>query len=202
MSERPPATSAALGTLSWQTRSEKAVDENAVFDNGVLDGGAGARGKHCLRLVETVPRALQCRRGFGGRNRRHRKLLDPQTAAANFRRVASIEYSQRQGLLRAMNQTPVGHPVFERIGDKIGLLRPQEAQDISIIYNVITSGRILISGLSSDAFIAAEDGVQQQRLNKIAEIIEQYDPVARDLVDRLTRISVQGMRADLMGPDR
>jgi hypothetical protein len=103
----------------------------------------------------------------------------------------------RRRRLRCMLKTPTGHPVFDKVADKIGLLPASEALDVSSIYNVVTGMRIIISSLSSDEIANADDEVQVAILGKIADTIEQNYPVAQNLVERLKRISDQGFWCSL-----
>ncbi|HEX3974255.1 MAG TPA: hypothetical protein VHX19_23180 [Stellaceae bacterium] len=116
-------------------------------------------------------------------------LLDPETSSANYRKLAAFEYALRKQRLRSLPKTPVGHPVFDKVADKIGLLPTTESLDVSSIYNVVSGFRIIISNLSSDQIADAEDVVQSAMIIRVAETIEKYSPSARDLVDRLKRIS-------------
>jgi hypothetical protein len=119
------------------------------------------------------------------------KLLDPPNTVAAYRTIATFDHATRRRRLRSMLKTPTGHPVFDKVADKIGLLPAAEALDISAIYNVVTGMRIFMSSLSSDEFANADDEVQVAILGKIADTIEQYHPFALDLVERLKRISAQ-----------
>jgi hypothetical protein len=116
-------------------------------------------------------------------------VLDAPTTIAAYRRLATLEDDTRRRRLRAMVKPPQGHPVYDKVADKIGLLPVAEALEVSAIYNVVTGLRILLSNLSSDEFANVEDDVQVAYLNKIAEGLEKYCPRAEQLVARLNRIS-------------
>jgi hypothetical protein len=118
------------------------------------------------------------------------KLLNPPTTAKNFRAIAALDEATRRRRLGSMlTKTPEGHPVFDKVAGKIGLLPVAEALDVSAIYNIVSGMRIILSGLSTEKFVAADAEMQIANLNYIADTFEQQHQPAQDLVRRLTGIS-------------
>jgi len=76
---------------------------------------------------------------------------------------------------------------------KIGLLPSDDALGVSAIYNVVTGMRMLISSLSSDKVANADDEVPKAMLIRMADEIEKQCLDAQHLVERLKRISAQGL---------
>lgn len=119
------------------------------------------------------------------------KQLDPLKFANNFRKIAESDEISRRRCLRSLPKTPSGHPVFDKVADKIGLLPAAEAEEISSFYNVITGFRVLVSGLSDDRFVTADGEVQIALLNTIADKICEETTNVPELIDRLREISTQ-----------
>ncbi|HVA15533.1 MAG TPA: hypothetical protein VNF99_19955 [Stellaceae bacterium] len=116
-------------------------------------------------------------------------LIDAPTSVVAYRKLATFEHAIRRRRLRSMPKTPVGHPVFDKVADKIGLLPSAESQTVSAIYNIVSGFRIIHASLSSPEMSEADDEVQIALLNKVAETIERYAPDAHELATRLNQIS-------------
>ena len=116
-------------------------------------------------------------------------LLNPRITATNYRTLASMAYEMRCARLRSMGKLPSGHPVFDKVADKVGLLPTTEAFDVSKTYNIITGLRILVSDLSSDEIVSADSAAQQGRLLVIADILTEHHQPMCDLVTRLKQIA-------------
>jgi hypothetical protein len=119
------------------------------------------------------------------------KLFRPSETALAFRNLAALEAATRRRRLEFVPRPPTGHPVFDKVADRIGLLPAAEALDVSSTYNVVSGMRILISSLSSADFLPADDQVQIAMLQAIARGIDEHIGPAQDLVGRLKRISEQ-----------
>lgn len=117
------------------------------------------------------------------------RLLDAPNFAANYRAIAGLDRAQRCRVLRAMPQLPGGHPVFDKVAEKIGLLPTAEASEVSSIYNVVSGLRVLLAGLSTPGMVEADCETQRGRLHFLADGLVQHAPRARLLVERLERIA-------------
>ena len=116
-------------------------------------------------------------------------LIQPKQTIENFRKLASADAQDRARVLPSLLKPPQGHPVFDKMADKIGLLHPIDTKAISEIYNVVTGFRILVSSFSTPEFIAAPTNAQNLRFNQAADIIEKYAPRGRALIQRLDTIA-------------
>lgn len=126
------------------------------------------------------------------------KQLDPPTTVASFRMIAAMDHETRRRRLRSMLKPPSGHPVFDKVADRIGLLPVTAAENVSSIYNVVTGLRIAVSSLSSSEVTEADDEVQIAILNRIADGLEQNHLPAQNLVRQLGEISQQSFLSSWM----
>jgi hypothetical protein len=117
------------------------------------------------------------------------KLLDSPVSVQSYRKLAETDSEVRVRLLRAFPKVPSGHPVFDKVADKIGLLPAEDALDVSAIYNVVSGMRLLIVNLSSEQFATADAAMQSAMLITIADSIEKYSQSSELLVQRLIIIS-------------
>jgi hypothetical protein len=119
------------------------------------------------------------------------RLSDPAQTAENIMFLATIPYVERAIILQSVfSNLPSGHPVFDRIADRIGTLSPQAAHGISEAYNIITSMRLHMTHLASENFGKAPDDSQKVWLKTLParylkEISGMQDTVA--LLDRHSR---------------
>jgi hypothetical protein len=90
------------------------------------------------------------------------RLLRPEQTMANFEMLAKFSAEQRAAGLDAFPSFPTGHPVFDRVADKIGSLPPNAARGVSEAYNVITSMRLFVTSFASDRFRALPNEAQQK----------------------------------------
>lgn len=101
------------------------------------------------------------------------RLSRAEQTAENIKLLANVPREARVELLRGLFSPPSGHPVFDRVADKIGGLSPEAARGISEAYNIITCARLMLVALSSDAFLQAADQVQVTRINIMADLFSQ-----------------------------
>jgi hypothetical protein len=152
-------------------------------------------------IVLSFWRLDQDRRGvaaaLAGEIGAYMRLLDPPTFAVDLRQMAASDRARRQRVLRSLPATQLGHPVFDKVADKIGLLPVAAAEDVSDIYNTIIGTLAIMSHLSTNAFIDADDEIQGIQLRGLADRIERETRDARDLLERLTLISRRGWRERL-----
>jgi hypothetical protein len=119
------------------------------------------------------------------------EMLDPPTTTANFRAMATLDPATRRVRLRAMPKPPAGHPVFDKLADRIGLLPAAEAREVSVLYNLVTGLRTTLSALSTQEMADADDAMQIALVNFMANALDRYHPRALKLVERLEGISGQ-----------
>jgi hypothetical protein len=129
------------------------------------------------------------------------RLSQAERMAENIKTFTKIPYEERITLLCGLFSLPSGHPVFDRIADKIGVLSPQAARGISEAYNIITSARLLLVSISSDAFLQAPDQVQVTRITVMADMFALEIEGMRKTVALLDRLSNQSFRCYLMACD-
>lgn len=127
------------------------------------------------------------------------RLLQPERTVENIRARANIPYDERVIRLRSQPSLPSGHPVFDRIADKIGSLSPEAARGVSEAYNIITSGRLLLTFMSSDKFLEAPDQLQVNHINFMADMFGQEIEGMRRTIALLDRLSRQSFRCYLVG---
>jgi hypothetical protein len=53
------------------------------------------------------------------------RLSQPERSAENIKLLTKIPYDKRTAALRGLSTLPSGHPVFDRLADKIGGLSPE-----------------------------------------------------------------------------
>jgi hypothetical protein len=129
------------------------------------------------------------------------RLSQPERTAASVKTLATIPYDERNSRLRGLFSLPSGHPVFDRVADKIGSLSPEAARGISEAYNIITSARLLLGALSSDSFLQAPDQIQVARITVMTDMFMREIEGMRKTVALLDRLSHQSFRCYLMGCD-
>jgi hypothetical protein len=126
------------------------------------------------------------------------RLSQPERTAETIKALAKIPYDERVVLLRGLFSLPSGHPVFDRVADKIGGLSPDAARGISEAYNIITCVRLLLVSMSSDTFLQAPDQVQVTRITVMADMFAQEIEGIRRTIALLDRLSRQSFRCYLM----
>jgi hypothetical protein len=65
----------------------------------------------------------------------------------NLRKIKAMSRDDRQASLVAMPTLPSGHPAYDKLADKLGLLPPSITQKVSGFYNAVTSLRLATSHL-------------------------------------------------------
>jgi len=130
------------------------------------------------------------------------RLSQPERTVENVKTFAKIPYDERIVRLRGLPSPPSGHPVFDRVADKIGSLSPEAARGISEAYNIITGARLLLAYMSSDPFLQAPDQVQVILITVMTDMFAQEIEGMRRTVALLDRLSRQSFRCYLMDCDR
>jgi len=92
----------------------------------------------------------------------------------------NIPVEKREGILRAMAPLPTGHPVFDKIADKLTLLPSEQSISISRFYNAVTSMRLLMMNMRSAEFVALQPDVQNANFRIVATIVGREFRSARD----------------------
>jgi hypothetical protein len=100
------------------------------------------------------------------------RLLSTNDLAGGLRTHATAPRADRRDWARSLPATPTGHPVFDKMSDRIGMLSSQNAQRISEVYNLVTSMRILLAGFTLPGFIDASDRMQAARLAITADLLD------------------------------
>jgi hypothetical protein len=99
---------------------------------------------------------------------------------ANLLAWVNIQPEKREGILRAMAPFPIGHPVFDKIADKLMFLPPEQSIGISRFYNAVTSMRLLMTNMRSAEFIALQPEVQNANFRIVATLVGREFRSARD----------------------
>jgi hypothetical protein len=118
-------------------------------------------------------------------------------AADGYRKLATIPPDVRRRILAAFPPVPSGHPVFDKVAGRLGLLSASQARKVSVFYNVVTGTRLLITNLFSPAFLAADDEVQKSILEQIARLTDQHLPSSEMLVTELESASQERLLAPM-----
>ena len=118
-------------------------------------------------------------------------LIKVDETPNNLRKIAALDLDTRQKRLRALHHPPNGHPVFEKVADKIGVLDVQDATDISATYNVVSSVRLMLVNMTSESFSAAPDDFQKAMIEAVAATVEKYGARGKSLIDRLKTVSAE-----------
>ena len=126
------------------------------------------------------------------------RLSQPERTVARIKALKEIAYEERVILLRVPFPLPSGHPVFDRVADKIGGLSPEAARGISEAYNIITGARLLLVSLSSDAFLQAPNHVQVAWITAMTEMFSQEIEGVRRTIALLDGLSRQSFGSSLM----
>jgi hypothetical protein len=128
------------------------------------------------------------------------RLAEPENTAANIKSLAKRSYADRIALLPGLfSNLPAGHPVFDKVADKIGSLSPEAARGVSEAYNIITGMRLHMAHISSADFIAKPDGMQVAWLDRVPDFYLREVAGMRNTVVLLDSISRQNFR-DRYGP--
>lgn len=114
--------------------------------------------------------------------------LKPAETASNLRQIAALSREERQANLAALPVLPTGHPAYDKLADKIGLLPPELTQAVSGFYNAVTGLRLLGNHLSSKPFLEASDKFQMEYISSIAKGIDDYIAPAQRTVIHLEKI--------------
>lgn len=121
------------------------------------------------------------------------QTLNPSQTVAALRSIAAMEPDKRAKRLAGMSPLPSGHPMFDKVGDKVGLLPPELVQDITAFYNVISGMRLLFNHSSSEKFLGADVGYQTDYLNAIANGLEEHLFPAYDTASALNALWRESM---------
>jgi hypothetical protein len=127
--------------------------------------------------------------GLAGEISAYLSFFERRDAAAAYRKIAALPREDRRRRLAAFPQLPSGHPVFDTVAGKLGMLSAAHAHDVSRIYNIVTGMRLLLTNLSSPKFLDADDEYQKAMLENIAATIDQEVPTARSLVTALEEVA-------------
>jgi hypothetical protein len=118
------------------------------------------------------------------------RLIRPEQTIENIKTIAATPYDARIVALRgAFLSLPTGHPVFDRVADKIGTLSPEAARGVSEAYNITTSARLWLGSLSSESFLAAPDNVQVIQITAMVGVFGGEVGGMRQTIDLLDHIS-------------
>ena len=85
------------------------------------------------------------------------RLSQPEKTASESRLLLALLFEERQKCLTGNFSLPSGHPVFDQVADKIGILTPQAAQGVSEAYNIFTLVRLALILIGSETFLHVPD---------------------------------------------
>lgn len=126
--------------------------------------------------------------------------LNPDVTAPRYRAIAALDRETRVRKLAAFPPLPTGHPAYDKLADKVGVLPPHLTREISRIYNVVTGVRLLIMHFHTPAFLAADDEYQTGLIEQVAVAMEDHTPAAREAVRQLEEIALLPPLAALPKP--
>jgi hypothetical protein len=118
--------------------------------------------------------------------------LNSEITAKAYRALADLDQPNRILKLAAFPPLPSGHPAYDKLADKIGLLPPSLIIEISKIYNVVTGMRLIINHFRTREFLAADDDYQRGLIQQVAIIMETHVPAAGAVVKDLKAIALRG----------
>ena len=116
--------------------------------------------------------------------------LNPEVTAPRYRVLAALDRETRVRKLAAFPPVATGHPAYDKLSDKVGLLPPHLTREISRIYNVVTGMRLLIMHFRTAEFLAADDDYQRALIEQVAIAMEYHVPAAREAVKQLEEIAL------------
>ena len=156
----------------------------------VVSAGLGFLSKGVLDIWTERKARKVVATAIGGELGAYLELLRPEQTVQNVKTIATLPYEERVARLRGQfSHLPSGHPVFDRVADKIGTLPPNVALKVFAAYNIITSARLLLGSLSSEEFLAQSDDVQVGRIKTLASMFEQEIEGMRETVVSLNKLS-------------
>jgi len=109
--------------------------------------------------------------GLAGEIGAYYRIWHDYDLAAGLARHAAESRADRQDWLRSFPVPPTGHPVFDKVSDRLCLMSPDNVQRASEAYNLVTGMRVLLAGLALPGFLEASDGQQAERLTTMATIL-------------------------------
>ncbi len=112
--------------------------------------------------------------------------------ALNMKMIADLGRSDRRRRLSGFSKLPEGHPVFDALASKLGLLPPNTAKRVASFYNTTTSLRLLMENFSRDGFLDADDQIQRGQLFEVGRLVDNNLLPAENLVDELVKLSERG----------
>lgn len=110
--------------------------------------------------------------GLAGEIGAYYRIWHDYDLAAGLRRHTTESRADRQDWLRSFPAPPTGHPVFDRVSDRLSLLSPDNVQRTSEAYNLVTGMRLLLAGLALPGFVEASDSLQTARLTTMATMLD------------------------------
>jgi hypothetical protein len=128
--------------------------------------------------------------------------LNPEVTAPKYRALAALDRETRVRQLAAFPPLPIGHPAYDKLADKVGLLPAHLAREISRIYNVVTSIRLIIMHFRTPEFQAADEDYQKALIEQVALAMDTYVTPAREAVRQLEAIASLPPLASLPRPPR
>lgn len=154
---------------------------------------------HDLRTEHQAKKAVAA--ALAGELSAYLRLSQPEQLAKALKIIAKMPYDERIIRLRGLFILPTGHPVFDRLADKIGGLSPEAARGVSEAYNIFTGMRLMLTGISSELFLQATDEMQINRITVMANMFAEEIEGMRRTVTLLDRLSRQRFFCYLMGCD-
>ena len=127
--------------------------------------------------------------GLAGEIGAYYRIWHDYGLAAGLRQHATENRTDRQDWLRSFPAPPTGHPVFDKVSDRVCLLSPDNVQRVSEAYNLVTGMRVLLAGLAMTGFVEASDGLQTTRLTTMATMLDKEMPKLPGTVARLETAS-------------
>jgi hypothetical protein len=113
--------------------------------------------------------------------------------------LLALLFEERQKCLTGIFSLASGHPVFDQVADKIGILTPQAAQGVSEAYNIFTSVRLALILIGSETFRHVPDRLQVVYMTTMADMFLQEVEGMHKTVTLLDDISRQGWFSYLAG---
>ncbi|HEV2675193.1 MAG TPA: hypothetical protein VGV37_11685 [Aliidongia sp.] len=116
-------------------------------------------------------------------------LMKPDQIAENFTKIARLEKLIRTQRLKALNELPDSHPVFDAIAKDIGELPPKLAQEVSSFHNVVGGARLMFLSIRKSEFHDADEAFQQNFLITVPALMAEKLLEGKATVEALIKLS-------------
>jgi len=153
---------------------------SAAFGNALLVAALAVVGKVAYDAWVRFDQRRGVAGAFVGEIGAYVEIILEMDLETNLAAWTNLPTEARGVILRALPPLPTGHPVFDKIADKLMLLPPQQSIGISRFYNAVTSMRLLMVNMRSPEFIALDPDMQNVNFRMVAAMVGREFRSARD----------------------